>query len=163
MRQVNEEALTQRRQVEDELLALGADREALAQQDSWNRERIRRLVAPAREVGITVRDIARLTGLSTQTLHAWMKDNMRPIPEVHLGMAAPAPPKLEQAVLRTMSQDCSRGWTAADVRESIPAGWPTGSLDEVNSAMEYLARWHMIWDGDDDVGYRVAPPEGTPW
>lgn len=159
IRQVDLNALAQRRVFEDELLALGAEREALAQQDSWNRERIRRLVAPTREVGITVRDIARLTGLSTQTLHTWMKDNMRPIPDIHLGLAGPAPRQLEQAVLRTMGQDSYRDWTAADVRARIPAGWPTGSLDEVDSAMQRLARWHMIWDGD--VGYRVAPPDGT--
>jgi hypothetical protein len=160
VRQVNADSLAERRQIEDELLALGVEREALGQQDSWNRERIRRLVAPAREVGITVRDIARFTGLSTQTLHAWMKNNMRPIPDIHLGMAGPVPQRLEEAVLRTMGQDCYRDWTASDVRERIPAEWPTGTLDEVDSAMERLTRWHMIWDGE--VGYRVAPPEATP-
>ena len=161
MRQVNTESLAERRQVEDELLALGVEREALGQQDSWNRERIRHLVAPAREVGITVRDIARFTGLSTQTLHAWMKNSMRPIPEIHLGIAGPVPQQLEEAVLRTMGQDPFRDWTADDVRKRLPAEWPTGTLDDVDSAMERLTRCHMIWDGEV-VGYRVAPPDDTP-
>jgi hypothetical protein len=158
--QVDHIELVERRAVEDELLALGAEREALAQQDSWNRERTRHLVPRAREVGITIRDIARLTGLSTQTLHNWMKQSMRPIPAIHLAVTGPAPAQLEEAVLRTMGQRPSSDWTAEDVRDDMPAGWPTGSLDELRGAMERLARLHMIWDGDGAVGYRVAPPRG---
>lgn len=58
----------------------------LIQNDSWNRERVTKLVGPAREAGIKVRDIARMTGLSTQTLHTWMVDLMRPIPDIHLSL-----------------------------------------------------------------------------
>lgn len=160
MSRVDIDDLTQRRAIEDELLALGAEREKLAYQDSWNRERIRSLLGPARGVGITIRDIARLSGLSTQTLHAWMRDLMRPIPEIHLGLAGPVPPSLEQAALRTMGEDPTRDWKSSEVRARIPNGWPNGSVDQVREAMERLARGHMICDGD--AGYRVAPPPGEP-
>jgi hypothetical protein len=150
------EELARRRAIEDELLALGNEREALLIQDSFNRERIRRLVGPAREVGVTIRDVARLTGLSTQTLHAWKGDLMRPVPDIHYGLGGPLPATLEQAVLRTMGEAPTRDWQPAEVRDTLPAGWPTGSVDEVLGAMERLARGHMIWDGDP--GYRVAPP-----
>jgi hypothetical protein len=79
--------LATRREIEDQLLALGEDLERLAVADGFNRERIRKLVGPAREVGVTVRDISRMTGLSAQTLHTWNKDLMRPIPDVHFGLA----------------------------------------------------------------------------
>jgi len=154
--QVNADELARRRLIEDELLVLGTEREALRHQDSWNRQRIRRLVGPAREVGIKVRDIARMTGLSTQTLHAWMGDLMRPIPEIHYGHSGPVPQTLEQALLRTMGDDPQRDWTPVDARDRIPGGWPTGLVEEVKMAMERLASWHMIWDAD--AGYRVAPP-----
>jgi hypothetical protein len=154
--QVNADELAQRRAIEDDLLVLGAEREALRHQDSWNRQRIRRLVGPAREVGLTVRDIARMTGLSTQTLHAWMGDLMRPIPDIHYGRSGPVPRTLEQALLRTMGEDPQRDWTPVDARDRIPRDWPTGSVEEVRMAMERLVRWHMIWDAD--VGCRVAPP-----
>ena len=128
----------------------------LIYQDSWNRERIRRMVGPAREAGITIRDIARMTGLSTQTLHAWMGELMRPIPDIHVGVAGPLPSTLEQAVLRIMGEDPHRDWTPAAARGRMPPEWPAPSANDVGMAMERLARWHMIWDGD--VGYRVAPP-----
>lgn len=160
MNRVDLDDLSRRRAIEDELLALGAEREAIAYQDSWNRERIRGLIGPAREAGITIRDIARLSGLSTQTLHAWMHDLMRPIPEIHLGMGGPAPLSLEQAALRAMGEDPGRDWTPDEIRDRIPDGWPNGSVDQVREAMERLARGHMIWDGD--TGYRVAPPSGEP-
>jgi hypothetical protein len=151
--------VARRRQIEDELLALGADREALIQNEHWNRERIRRLVGPAREAGIKVREIARLTGLSTQTLHAWMLDLMRPIPDIHLGLAGPAPWTLEQSVLRTMGEQApDHEWQPEGIRVAIPEGWPSGTVGEIDAALERMVRWHMIWDGDS--GYRVAPPDG---
>jgi transposase-like protein len=149
--------LARRREIEDQLLALGQERAALMQNESWNRERTRRLVGPAREIGIKVRDIARFTGLSTQTLHSWMADLMRPIPDIHLGLIGPPPTTLEQAVLRTIGEEPpTHEWEARDVRARIPEGWPSGTVDEVDGALEQLVRWHMIWDGER--GYRVAPP-----
>ena len=163
--QVTAEELERRRVIEDELVSLGADRERIAHQDSWNRARIRRLIGPARDVGITVRDIARMTGLSTQTLHAWKQDLIRPIPDIHYGLLGPTPRILEEAVLRTMGEDIEREWTAIkiyermrEIRERIRADWPSGSADQVARAMEQLARWQMIWDGSNHGRYRVAPP-----
>jgi hypothetical protein len=97
-----------------------------------------------------------MTGLSTQTLHAWMGELMRPIPDIHLGVAGSHPPTLEQAVLRVMGEDPHRDWTPDAARDRIPPEWPGASADDVGTAMEQLARWHMIWDGES--GYRVAPP-----
>jgi hypothetical protein len=156
--QVTAEELQQRRLIEDELISLGGDRERITHQDSWNRARIRRLVGPAREVGITVRSIARMTGLSTQTLHTWRRDLMRLIPDIHYGLSGPIPQTLEQATLRTMGEDIEREWTAIEIRKRIPVGWPNGSVDDVGMAMEQLARWDMIWDGVGDGCYHVAPP-----
>lgn len=150
--------LARRREIEDVLLALGEERAALMQDDSWNRERIRRLVGPAREAGIKVRDIARLTGLSTQTLHSWMVDLMRPIPDIHLALVGPPPSTLAQSVLRTMGEEPpTHEWRPEEAQARIPSGWPTGTIDEVDQALEQLVRWHMIWDGEH--GYRVAPPD----
>lgn len=149
--------LAHRRQIEDQLISLGAEMEQLAQRDSWNRERIRRLVGPAREAGITVRDISRLAGLSTQTLHTWMKDLMRPIPAIHFGISGPTPLSLDEAVLRTMGIDSRRDWKAEGVHAAIPTGWPTGQVEEIAGTLEQLARGHMIWDGEH--GFRVAPPD----
>ena len=148
-----------RRAIEDQLLALGTERRQLAQDDSWNRERIRKLVGPAREAGIKVRDVARMTGLSTQTLHAWMVDLMRPIPDIHLALVGPIPTTLEQAVLRTIGEEPpTHEWHAPEVLPRIPDGWPTGSVDEIEAALERLVRWHMIWDGENG-GYRVGAPD----
>src|SRR4051795_4997884 len=110
MIQVIPQELAERRLIEDELLALGQERETLMYQDSWNRERIRRLVGPAREVGVTLRDVARMTGLSPQTLHAWKGDLMRPIPDIHFGLGGPVPATLEQAVLRVMGEAPEQDW-----------------------------------------------------
>ena len=144
--------------IEDELLALGEERTTLAQQEGWTRERMRRLVGPAREAGIKVRDISRLTGLSTQTLHTWMLDLMRPIPDIHLALAGPAPCTLEQSVLRAMGEKpMNHEWQAAEVLAMIPEGWPTGDIQRIDAALERMVRWHMIWDGES--GYRVAPPD----
>jgi hypothetical protein len=150
--------IAQRRAIEDELLSLGDERATLAQQEAWTRERIRRLVGPAREAGIKVRDISRLTGLSTQTLHTWMLDLMRPIPDIHLALAGPAPLTLERSVLRAMGEKpMDHEWQADEVLGMIPEGWPTGGIQRIDSALERLVRWHMIWDGES--GYRVAPPD----
>ena len=152
-----DEELKIRRAIEDELLALGAERQRLLQDDSWNRERIRHLVGPAREAGIKVRDIARMTGLSTQTLHSWMMDLMRPIPDIHLALVGPPPTTLEQSVLRTIGEKPpEHEWQPDAVQANIPDGWPTGSVDEIDAALERMVRWHLIWDGE--AGYRVAPP-----
>jgi len=149
--------LDRRRMIEDQLLALGTERERLMRDESWNRERVRRLVGPARETGIKVREIARLTGLSTQTLHTWMMDLMRPIPDIHLALVGPPPTTLEQSVLRAIGEEPpDHEWHAAEAKERIPAGWPTGTVEDIAAALERLVRWHMIWDGES--GYRVAPP-----
>lgn len=149
--------LALRREIEDELVALGAERVRLTHDESWNRERVRRLVGPAREAGIKVRDIARMTGLSTQTLHTWMMDLMRPIPDIHLALVGPPPTTLEQSVLRAIGEEPpNHEWHAADARERIPEGWPTGTVKEIDAVLERLVRWHMIWDGE--TGYKVAPP-----
>jgi hypothetical protein len=156
-----EDDMARRRAIEDQLLALGAERERLANDESWNRERVRRLVGPAREAGIKVRDIARLTRLSTQTLHTWMMDLMRPIPDIHLALVGPPPTTLEQSVLRAIGEEPpDREWHAAEARDRIPDGWPTGDVEQVEAALERLVRWHMIWDGE--TGYRVAPPADVP-
>jgi hypothetical protein len=150
--------IARRRTIEDELLVLGAQRQRLTQDDSWNSERIRKLVGPAREAGIKVRDVARMTGLSTQTLHAWMMDLMRPIPDIHLALVGPAPTTLEQAVLRTIGEEPpSHEWQASEVAPRIPNGWPTGTVDKIDAALEHLVQWHMIWDGENG-GYRVGAP-----
>lgn len=152
--------LERRRIIEDHLVALGAERERLTQDDSWNRERVRRLVGPAREVGIKVREISRLSGLSTQTLHTWMMDLMRPIPDIHLALVGPPPTTLEQSVLRAIGEEPpDHEWHAAEARERIPDGWPTGTVDEIDAALERLVRWHVIWDGES--GYCVAPPSAV--
>src|SRR5215218_11145249 len=139
--------LATRREIEDQLLALGEDLERLAVADGFNRERIRKLVGPAREVGVTVRDISRMTGLSAQTLHTWNKDLMRPIPDVHFGLAGPQPISLGQAVLRVIGTAPDRDWTAEDVLVDLPDGWPTGSVEDIAWSLERLARGHLIWDG----------------
>jgi hypothetical protein len=150
--------IAQRRAIEDELLSLGDERATLAQQEAWTRERIRRLVGPAREAGIKVRLISRLTGLSTQTLHTWMLDLMRPIPDIHLALAGPVPRTLEQSVLRAMGEKpMDHEWQADEVLAVIPEGWPTGDIQRIDTALERMVRWHMIWDGES--GYRVAPPD----
>jgi transposase-like protein len=149
--------LERRRAIEDQLMALGAERERLTRDESWNRERVRRLVGPAREAGIKVREIARLTGLSAQTLHTWMMDLMRPIPDIHLALVGPPPTTLEQSVLRSIGEEPpDHEWHAAEARNRIPEAWPSGTVAEIDAALERLVRWHMIWDGNE--GYRVGPP-----
>jgi hypothetical protein len=101
-----------------------------------------------------------MTGLSTQTLHTWMMDLMRPIPDIHLALVGPPPTTLEQSVLRTIGEEPpNHEWQPDEARKRIPNGWPTGTVQEINAALEQLVRWHMIWDGE--TGYRVGPPPGA--
>jgi hypothetical protein len=99
-----------------------------------------------------------MTGLSTQTLHAWMAELMRPIPDIHLGLAGPPPTTLHQSVLRTIGEEPPvHEWTPKEAHARIPVGWPTGTVEDVGAALDQLVRWHMIWDGE--TGYRVGPPQ----
>jgi hypothetical protein len=59
-----------------------------------------------------------------------------------------------------MGEDPNRDWMPQGLQPIIPNGWPSGTADEIESAMASLARSHMIWDGE--IGYRVTPPPGTP-
>lgn len=52
------------------------------------------------QTGISVTDIARMTGYSKQSLHAWMRERMVPIPAVHLGISGPPPGTLEEGATR---------------------------------------------------------------
>jgi hypothetical protein len=151
--------IAERRRIEEALKALGAEREYLEHVTSMNRQKIRALLKPAREVDISLRDVADMTGLSTQALHTWMRELMRPILPVHLGLRGPAPTDLAEAVLRTMGGEPERDWTASEVRAAIPARWPTGSTHEVQLALGMLSRSLQIWQTDD--GYRIAPPPDT--
>ena len=157
MQSIRSESLIRRRQLEDILVACGQEREWLGYKEAVNSGKVRALIGEAREAGITVRDIARMTGISTQTLHTWMKRHMRPVLAVHYGLHDPPPIDLEESVLRTVGEEPERDWHSTDVRKRIPVGWPTGSPDEVADALEHLARAHLIWDGDQDT-YRLAPP-----
>jgi hypothetical protein len=86
-----------------------------------------------------------------------MLDLMRPIPDIHLALAGPAPRTLEQSVLRTMGEKpMDYEWQPDEVLAMIPAGWPTSDSQHIDAALERMVRWHMIWDGER--GYRVAPP-----
>jgi lambda repressor-like predicted transcriptional regulator len=149
--------IVKRRRLEDILRACGQEREWLEYKSIINRGKVRALLAEAREAGITVREIARMTGLSAQTLHTWMRRHMRPVPEAHLGFGGPPAATLEEAVLRTIAETPTRDWQPDDVLAAIPVGWPRGSAAEVGTALEILARCHYIWDAER--GYRLAPPE----
>ena len=149
--------IAERRTLEDALLKLGqarAENEAIAE---LNRTAIESWLVRAREAGITVADIARLTGYTKQSLHGWMRKRMIPIPVVHLGLAGAPPQTLEDVVLRTIGEHPERRWTASPVRDVIPKGWPTGSVEEIATALERLFRSGQIWKTDD--GYRVADPD----
>jgi hypothetical protein len=149
--------IAERRIVEDALLKLGrahAETEAIAE---LNRTAIKSWLVHAREAGISVTDIARMTGYSKQSLHAWMRERMVPIPAVHLGMSGPPPETLEEAVLRTIGEAPAHSWTCGGTAGAIPPGWPTGSTEEVSAALERLARSGQIWRTDD--GYQVADPD----
>jgi hypothetical protein len=102
-----------------------------------------------------MREIADLTGISRQTLHAWM--NMLPIPEIHYRLSGPRPESIAEAALRTMGEQPARDWLPEEVRAAIPTDWPTGDEAEIAHAMESLARTHRIWDGER-AGYQIAPP-----
>lgn len=149
--------LAARRSIEDALLKLGrahTENEAIAE---LNRTAIKSWLVPAREAGLTVSEIARLTAYTKQSLHAWMRQRMSPIPAVHLGLTGPRPESLEEAVLRTIGEDPKCNWTASPAREAIPTGWPTGSVGEVATALERLFRSGQIWKTDD--GYQIAEPD----
>lgn len=155
MNRDREGELTRGREIEVKLLHLGQQWAALIQNESSNREHVRRLVGPAQKAGTKVRHTARLTGLSTQTSHMWMQDLMRPIPDIHLALVGPPPTTLEQSVLRTIGEEpLSHEWQAAEALTRIPAGWRAGTRQEIGAPLERLVRWHMIWDGER--GYRVA-------
>jgi hypothetical protein len=154
---IRSENLVRRRTLEDILMACGQEREWLEYKEAINSGKVRALIGEAREAGITVRDIARMTGISTQTLHAWMKRHMRPVLPVHYGLHDPRPVNLEEAVLRTIGEEPERDWHPNDLRRRIPPGWPTGSDADVAEALEQLARAHLIWDGDQGA-FRLAPP-----
>jgi hypothetical protein len=151
---VGPQAIAERRRLEDELLALGAEHEQLREADSINRERTRALLAPAREAGITIRDIARLTGFSTQSLHSWIRA-ARPA-------SVPAPPpartgSLGEGILRVIGEEPGREWSTRELRAAIPAGWPSGTLGEIETALESLANVNLV-SGNRERGYRLAPP-----
>ncbi len=118
---------------------------------------VRALLPEAREAGISVREISRLTGLSTQTLHTWMRRHLRPVPIAHYGLGDPSAHTLAEAVLRTIAQAPDRDWSSDDVRNAIPTGWPSGSVAEVDTALEMLVRGLYIWDAEAGR-YRLAPP-----
>jgi lambda repressor-like predicted transcriptional regulator len=111
----------------------------------------------AREAGITVTDIARMTGYSKQTLHAWMRERMVPIPAVHLGLGDPPPESLEKAVLRTIGEHPANVWAGREPHGRIPEGWPTGTVHEVTMARDMLARSGQIWRTDD--GFQINDPD----
>jgi hypothetical protein len=146
-----------RRRIEDALLELGAERSKLEYETSVNQQKIRRLLKDAREMDITVRDLSRLTGVSTQTLHAWFRELMQPIPDVHKGLGCPPPADLCEAVLRVMGEQPAREWTAYDVHEEMPADWPNGTLHQIQIELSFLARSLQVWLTDN--GYRIFPPD----
>jgi hypothetical protein len=149
--------MLERRTVEDALLKLGEKHGEIEAVADMNRVAIRSWLERARSAGITVRDISRMTGYSTQTLHTWYRELMKPIPAAHLGQAGPPPAEITEAVLRTIAEDIKRFWTAPEVQAAIPSGWPTGSVAEVDMALDMLHRSGQIWQTDD--GFRIAPPD----
>ncbi len=149
--------LIARRAVEDALLKLGqahAETEGIA---DLNRTAVKSWLVYAREAGITVTDIARMTGYSKQTLHAWMRERMVPIPAVHLGLNDPPPLSVEEAVLRTIGERPSHAWTGSEAHAAIPAGWPTGTVQEVAMALDMLARSGQVWPTED--GFQIHDPD----
>jgi hypothetical protein len=152
----HQQPIPARRRIEDALQELGAERHRLENETDRIDQRIRALLKPARQADITVRDIASMTGLSTQTLHTWHRELMQPIPAVHLGRIGPAPQELVESTLRTMGEEPDREWNAADVRSSIPPEWPTGSTHQVQQALAWLSRSLQIWQTEN--GYRITPP-----
>lgn len=146
-----------RRAVEDALLKLGqahAETEGIAE---LNRTAVKSWLVYAREAGITVTDIARMTGYSKQTLHAWMRERMVPIPAVHLGLSDPPPQSLEEAVLRTIGEQPAKPWTGHRAHSAVPRRWPTGTVHEVTMALDMLARSGQIWRTDD--GFQINDPD----
>lgn len=149
------EEIAARRRLEDALVACRQEREWLEHQEMINRGKVRAILGDARAVGITMREISELTGISRQTVHTWM--TMLPIPEIHYGLAGPRPDSVADAALRTMGEQPTRDWLPSEVEAAMPAGWPTGDEDTIAQAMESLARARRVWDGESG-GYRIAPP-----
>jgi hypothetical protein len=154
------EEIEERRRVEDILRGCGREHEWLEYKETINRGMVRALLSEAREAGITIREVSRMTGLSTQTLHTWLRQHMRPVPAAHFGLGDPPAHNLEEAALRTIAEAPDRDWSPSDVVEAIPDDWPNGSAAEVDAALETLTRGHFIWDGEEGH-YRLAPPPGT--
>jgi hypothetical protein len=155
--QLRTEDIARRRRLEDILIACGREREWLDYKQTINHGKVRALLAEARAAGITVRDISRMTGLSTQTLHTWMRRHMQLLPAVHYGLHDPPAVTLEEAALRTIGEEPDRDWLPEEVRDRIPTRWPNGTVEEVAEALEILTRTHQIWDGGADA-YRLVPP-----
>ncbi|MDO8209664.1 hypothetical protein [Conexibacter sp. CPCC 206217] len=152
--------VAERRRLEDILRGCGIERDWLRYKDGINRSMVRSVVREAREAGINVREISRLTGLSTQTLHTWMQPHMRHVPAAHYGRLGLPPSSLEEAALRTIAEDPNRSWTPTEVYEAIPPEWLRGTVTvaETADALETLARTHQIWDAEDSDAYRLAQP-----
>jgi hypothetical protein len=157
MSRPSSEEIANRRRLEDVLRACGDELEWLEYKRSINRGMVRAVLAEARAAGITVREISRLSGLSTQTLHTWMQSHMRPVPAAHLGKGGPPAHSLVEAALRTIAEDPDDDWSPDDVRAAIPKHWPNGTTEEVELALETLARTHQIWGGESR--YRLGPPD----
>jgi hypothetical protein len=151
--------IAERRRVEDGLLQLGELHSQIENTVNLNRTAIRSWIEPARRAGLTVRDIGRLTGFSTQTLHAWMRETMTLIPWAHMGLGDPAPTSLEEAVVRTIAERPDHSWGPAEVGRAIPSGWLTGTGHEIHMALDLLARSGQIWRTED--GFRIADPTPT--
>ena len=60
-----------------------------------------------------------------------------------------------------MGEEPERDWTAGELRQGIPPGWPTGSVHEVQLVLGMLARSLQIWQ--TEYGYRISPPADTEW
>ncbi|MGD0197556.1 MAG: helix-turn-helix domain-containing protein [Solirubrobacteraceae bacterium] len=60
-----------RRAIEDELIRLGSERSRLEAEAGANLEAIVDVVPRATEAGIPLDEVARLVGVSRQTLHRW--------------------------------------------------------------------------------------------
>lgn len=151
--------IAERRRVEDGLLQLGALHAQIESTASLNRDAIRSWIEPARRVGMTVRDIARLSGYSAQTLHAWMRDTMTVIPWAHLGLGGVKPSCVEESVVRTMAERPEHSWRPSEICSAIPDGWLRGDTHQVRMTLDLLARSGQIWRTED--GFQIADPDPT--
>ena len=147
------------RRIENALRELGAERNKLELERRTSEHEISRLLTAALEAGLAVPDIARLTELSTETLHTRIRKLMQPIPEVHKGLGGAPPENLCNAVLRAMGEQPAREWTAQDLRDEIPGHWPNGTLHQIQIELSFLSKSRQIWRTDN--GYRYFPPDDT--